>query len=127
MASERPKPPKSLNNQHSTWRLEGLNPQSRPTWLIQSDKDSSPEITVDDETADDSVEAHHYNRVLLDTSEFLALSAQHYMPDTPFRDYYVWALSQQNEEREKWLQLIGVRQTVLLTATKTITPNVIGI
>src|SRR5689334_3726715 len=115
MESERPKRTESTTNEHSTWRIEGHTPESRPTWLIQSEKDLSPAELADDEVDNEVVEAHHYNRVLLDTSEFLALSAECYMPDTPFRDYYVWALSEQNTEREKWLQLIGVRQTVLLT------------
>jgi hypothetical protein len=115
MESKRPKQSTSPSHEHSTWRIEGIDPQSRPNWLIQSEKDLSQTVEIDDEASKDSIDDRHYNRVLLDTSEFLALSAQHYMPETPFRDYYIWALSQQNEEREKWLQLIGVRQTVLLT------------
>src|SRR5882724_8998245 len=100
MESQRLKQSQSPSIEHSLWRIEGINPQSRPTWLIESDKVLSQPEHTDEETL--SVDDRHYNRVLLDTTEFLALSAQHYMPDTPFRDYYVWALSQQNEEREKW-------------------------
>jgi hypothetical protein len=115
MESKGRKQSKQPINEHSTWRMEAINAQSRPTWLIQSDKELPLVEHADDQTLNVTVNDPHYHRVLSDTSEFLALSAQHYMPDTAFRDYYVWALSQQNSEREKWFQLIGVRQTVLLT------------
>ncbi|MBA3871048.1 MAG: hypothetical protein H0X30_18040 [Anaerolineae bacterium] len=115
MESKRPTQSTSPSTEHSTWRIEAISPQSRPNWLIQSEKEVSPIQQTGDEISNEALEDRCYKRVLLDTSEFLALSAEHYMPDTAFRDYYVWALSQQNEEREKWLQLIGIRQTVLLT------------
>ncbi len=115
MDSKRPKPSTAPNREHSTWQIEGVVPRSRPTWLIQSDKDLPAAVQTGDEVTTNSAEAPQYNRVLQDTSQFLALSAQYYMPDMPFRDYYVWALSPYNEKYEVWHQLIGIRQTVLLT------------
>ncbi|MBI1281559.1 MAG: hypothetical protein GC179_25760 [Anaerolineaceae bacterium] len=115
MDAERQEQSIAPDQQQSTWQVEGVIPQSRPTWLIRSDKDVSPAVEFGDDAHQDSDETRQYNRVLHDTSEFLALSAQHYMPDMPFRDYYVWALSEQNDQRSVWHQLIGVRQTVLLT------------
>lgn len=115
MESQRPKQSVAPNREHSTWQLEGVLPQSRPTWLINSDKVLSPTVQTGDDASPSSADDRHYNKVLNDTSEFLALSALHYMQDIPFRDYYVWALSPHNEQQEVWHQLIGVRQTVLLT------------
>ncbi len=115
MESESPEQSAVPNREHSTWQIEGAFPQSRPTWLIHSEKDISLAVQTGDDDLQISAESRHYNRVLHDTSEFLALSAQHYMPDMAFRDYYVWALSDQNGQQDVWHQLIGLRQTVLLT------------
>lgn len=47
---------------------------------------------------------------------FLDASAQIHMPDGLYRHFYQWAFTDVNQKREIWLQLIGLTQTVKMTA-----------
>ena len=54
-------------------------------------------------------------QVLNTTLTVLKASTLRHMPDCGFRDFYLWALSEENAHQNVWLDVIGVRQTVHLT------------
>ena len=49
------------------------------------------------------------------TSLVLQESLWDFMPEGAYRDFYLWALSNANPQRDNWMQLIGLTQIVQLT------------
>ena len=45
-------------------------------------------------------------QLILDALHQAALD---YMPPCPYRDFYVWAISDENHQRDAWLELVGVK------------------
>jgi hypothetical protein len=53
-----------------------------------------------------------YEEALFDTVQALTETIYEKMPHSAYRDFYLWALSGENDERALWLQVIGARQIV---------------
>lgn len=53
-----------------------------------------------------------YQRAWLDTLRLLQASIQEYMPASAYRDFCLWALSEDNPQQDLWLQVLGVKQIV---------------
>ena len=49
-------------------------------------------------------------------THFLDASAQVHMPEGLYRHFYQWAFTDANQQRDIWLQLIGLTQTVKMTS-----------
>jgi hypothetical protein len=61
--------------------------------------------------------AERYESTLALTLTGFEASLDRYMPAGPYRDFYLWAISPQNPQREAFLQIIGASQLVKLTIT----------
>src|SRR4051812_46281317 len=58
--------------------------------------------------------AQRFEEALVETVRVLTDTISEKMPHGAYRDYYLWALSEENDERDLWLQVIGARQIVQL-------------
>ena len=52
---------------------------------------------------------------IAETVAALRDSLSEFMPDCLYRDFYLWALSDANTQRESWLQVTGLSQIAQLT------------
>lgn len=52
---------------------------------------------------------------IAETVAALRDSLSQFMPDCPYRDFYLWSLSDTNSQRESWLQVTGLSQIAQLT------------
>jgi hypothetical protein len=56
-----------------------------------------------------------YNELLALTASHLKYTVQQAMPEGTFREFYLWALADNSQYRNPWLELNGIHQTLQMT------------